>query len=80
MAIADAACLGQALREHPDNIAAALECYNKARIPATRQEVGLTSKFARSAACTAAYAYLSCQVSEANAKLLSHLCVHNRPV
>lgn len=39
MAIADAHCLGQALTQHEDDTDAALQQYDKTRVPATRKEV-----------------------------------------
>ena len=39
MAIADAACLGQALTENPKDLDAALRQYNDSRVPATKEEV-----------------------------------------
>ena len=39
MAIADAACLGSALKNHPEDLHAALQQYDKARVPQTTREV-----------------------------------------
>ena len=39
MAIADAACLGRALEDNPQDLHFALRQYNQARVPATRREV-----------------------------------------
>ena len=40
MAVGDAACLGQVIAEHPGDIDAALQQYDRIRVPLTKRAVG----------------------------------------
>ena len=55
MAIGDAACLGKAIADHPGDVDAALQHYDKARVPATTSAVSSTCFSGTCLFCMALY-------------------------